>query len=188
MGCCNSHEIKNINVSIYIPSWDKFNNIGAIRRTTALLHIAMYIGEKGNRGNGDRPVNGRITSKELKGIERVCMGVGSNTIVTNPLDLFALVDPSTVFILMETFDYWNDRKIVPTSLYALPLTSNMMFVFGNERDGISEETVNMFKNYVPCYLPQDETLVNTRAIHNNVSLNLAHTVSLTVGVIKGKIG
>lgn len=187
MGLCNSSRNRlEFKMSIYIPSWDRTNNIGGIRRTAPILRVPLYIGQKGNRGNGDRPPEGRITSRERKDIERVCQGVGSHTVVTNPLDIFTIVPKNTTFVLMESPEFWKERDIIPVSLYDITPNGNMMFVFGNERDGISNETLNMFPQYVPCYLPQDNTLINTRKRHNNVSLNLAHAVVITIGVMKGK--
>ena len=186
MGLCSSHENNlNVNMSIYISSWDRTNNIGGIRRTACIFEIPLYIGEKGNRGNKDRSPQGRITTRERKDIERVCQGVGSHTVVTNPLDLFNMISSDTIFILMEAPNFWKNRNINPISLYDISPTGNIVFVFGNERDGISDDTLNMFK-YVPCYLPQNEKLVNTRKRHNNVSLNLAHVVVITIGIMKGK--
>jgi len=187
MGLCNSRRNRpEFKMSIYIPSWDRTNNIGGIRRTAPILKVPLYIGQKGNRGNGDRPPEGRITTRERKDIERVSQGVGSYIVVANPIDLFTMIPDDMVFILMEAPVFWKEHNIDPVSLYDIMPNGNMMFVFGNERNGISDETLKMFPRYVPCYLPQDENLVNTRKHHINVSLNLAHAVVITIGVMKGK--
>jgi hypothetical protein len=189
MGCCASKEnlpVIPLHMAVYIPSWDLTGNIGGIRRFTSIFGISLYIGEKGNRGDKDRPPNGRITSRETKDINRYCMGLGTHNVVTNSSELLPLIENDTIFIMMETPDYWEERKITPTSLYDISPSGNLMFIFGNERDGIDNEVLANFINYVPCYLPQEETLVNTRARHNNVSLNLAHAVIATVSIMKGK--
>lgn len=178
---------KNVKMSIYIPSWDRMNNIGGILRTTAILDVSLYIGEKGNRGNNDRPCKGKITSRERKDIEGISQGVCSYSIVTDPNTLFDIINDDTLFILMETPDFWKTIDVSPISLYNIVPEDNMMFVFGNERHGISVETLKMFKNYIPCYLPQNNDLVNTRKRHNNVSLNLCHAAILTIGIMKGKL-
>lgn len=108
---------KNVKMSIYIPSWDRMNNIGGILRTTAILDVSLYIGEKGNRGNNDRPCKGKITSRERKDIEGISQGVGSYSIVTDPNTLFDIINDDTLFILMETPDFWKTIDVSPISLY-----------------------------------------------------------------------
>ena len=39
------------------------NNIGGIQRSAYILSVPLYIKEKGNRVNGDRPQEGRITER-----------------------------------------------------------------------------------------------------------------------------
>jgi tRNA(Leu) C34 or U34 (ribose-2'-O)-methylase TrmL len=181
MGCCNTKI--ELRMYVFIPSWNNHNNIGSIRRSCCIFNIPLYIGV-----NGDRNTPRIITAKENKGIERICQGVGSHIVIKNP-GYFVNMTPSYVrFVLMETKDFWHSRHINPISIYDIKDSGDIMFVFGNEIEGIDDETIHVFSKipYTACYLPQSHGLVNTRKRQNNVSLNLAHTVLLSIGIMNGR--
>ena len=70
----------------------------------------------------------------------------------------------------------EERKIIPTSLYDIPPSRNLMFIFGMN---VTELTMKFSQNLIITFrviYHKNETLVNTRVRNNNFSLNLAHSV------------
>ena len=166
---------------VYIPSWDRYGTIGVTQRTTSILNIPFYLGGLGNRRNDF------VSKRDLNDINRIAQGVGSLQIISEPENIFNHIPSNTQIVFMETLQFWKDKNIEPISLFDIQPKGNLLFVFGNEADGIDEETFKLFENsYVPSYLPQDEDLINYRKRNNSVSLNLAHAVTLTLGIMLGK--
>ena len=188
--CVSSSSRKKLSMSIYIPSWNNLHNIGGVIRTTAIFDVPLFIGEHGFRWRENKQLMecDIITGREKKHMLKISQGVSDYEIVQSPSDF--VVNENTTFVFMETLEFWNAKKINPTPIYDIDIRCdvNYVFVFGNERDGLSDDVINTLveTSSIPAYITQRTGLKNIRKRHSNVSLNLAHAVVSTIGIMRGR--
>lgn len=177
---------KNLEIGVYIPKWDIIHNIAGVARFTAIFGAKFYIGSTGNRY---RNVEGKrvqqfvdiVNHRERREIERLSMRYGTYDLA----DSFDEIPHYDNIVVMETPEFWKERSEIPVNLETFnPKGNSILFIYGSESEGILNP--EQFGNYIPCYIPQKDGLVNTRNNKNNISLNLATSVIYTIGVLRGR--
>lgn len=166
--------LRKFHLDIYIPEWSQPRNIAGIIRTATILGYDVHIGPSDKYN--------RLIAKHRDTIEHCVMGANNYTVVE---DMVSYLQTRKQIIVMESEDFWKSRKEFAYSIFKVPVQSYCTLVFGDEGKGIPLDFWDNVNEYIPCYIPQSNSVKNTRnnTERNNVSFNLNSAATLSMGIL-----